>query len=216
MKIKVEQKEPSLLDVLCNMLTAAFLGLSSADSKGTDALMEFWKEFVAKAMNLIPNDKPYGTALFDALNKKQPTFAFEGVLLRINPETNQLEVYMTQRSMTETAYPGEYHCPGSGIRNGENWNAVAARVARNEFKVGIKSLVILYGKELWYQEARGFYCSQPCLVELEGEPAVGKWYPVDNLPEKTVEHHRDYIIPAVVSFWRSREKQRLMSEDRSM
>ena len=172
--------------------------------KGEDALMDAWRRFAAKVLNLVPADKPYGTELFDALNLKQPTFAFEGVLLREHPDTGELEVYLTQRSMQDTAYPGEFHCPGSGLRNKEDWQAVAARLARNEFKVAIKNVTVLYETGFFYGEARGWYWSLPCLVELEGEPAVGKWYPVTQLPEKTVDHHREDIIPAVVRYWRNR------------
>jgi hypothetical protein len=182
------------------------LHLAAALHEGGEALMEEWRAGVAAALNLVPSDKPYGTELFDALNLKQPTFAFEGVLLRENPESGTLEVYLTQRSMSDTAYPGEFHCPGSGMRNKENWAKVASRLARNEYKVPVKNVTVLYETGFFYDEARGWYWSVPCLVELESEPAVGKWYPVDQLPENTVMHHRNDIIPAVVNYWRNRAK----------
>jgi hypothetical protein len=191
---------------MINILQEVFLHLTAAIHEGEDALMVIWRQFVARALDLVPSDKPYGTPLFDALNKKQPTFAFEGVLLRENPVGGALEVYLTKRSMKDTAYPGEFHAPGSGLRNKEDWRKVAERLARNEYEVPVRHVTILHESEFFYDEARGWYCSVPCLVELEEEPVVGKWYPVDQLPEQTVGHHRDDIIPVVVRYWRNRAK----------
>lgn len=176
-----------------------------ATAKGLDQEMDELREFAAEILDLVPSDQPYKTKLFDALNKKQPTFAFEGVLLR-EQQYGKIEVYLTQRSMSDTAYPGEFHAPGSGLRNKEDWQKVAERLARNEYKVAVKKVTMLHESAFFYDEQRGWYCSVPCLVELEQEPAVGKWYPVDDLPEKTVGHHRDDIIPVVVNYWRNRAK----------
>ena len=117
---------------MVDLLQEALLQLAGVVHDGEDALMDFWRGFAAAVLNLVPSDKPYKSALFEALNKKQPTYAMEGVLLRNNPQSGAVEVYLTQRSATDTAYPGEFHCPGSGIRNGENWQAVAERLARSE------------------------------------------------------------------------------------
>jgi len=188
-------------------LVRAFpLKVAKLFNQGDEALLDALREFAAEILNLVPSDKPYKTALFDAINKKQPTFAMEGVLLRENPDGGALEVYLTQRSMVDTAYPGEFHCPGSGLRNKETWQKDAERVAHSEYKVPIKKVTVLFETGFFYDEARGWYWSVPCLVELEAEPAVGKWYPVDRLPENTVAHHRDDIIPAVVRYWRNRAK----------
>lgn len=191
---------------ITSLLQEMLLQMAATIHEGEDVLMDLWRSFVAAALNIVPSDKPYRTALFDALNLKQPTFAMEGVLLRENPESGVLEVYLTQRSMQDTAYPGEFHCPGSGLRNGEDWQAVAERLARSEYKVPVKKVTPLFESGFFYPEERGWYCSVPCLIELATEPAVGKWYPVDQLPDKTVGHHRHDIIPVVVRYWRNRAK----------
>lgn len=170
-----------------------------------DALLYLWRQFAARVLGLVPSDKPYGTALSDALNRMEPHFAFESALLRENPETHRIEVYLTQRMKIDTAYPGEYHCPGSAVRNGEAWEDVAKRLARDEYKSRAKSVTMLHEAGFFYQEERGWYQSVPSVVTLETESAVGKWYPVDELPEKTVAHHRDLIIPAAVAYWKNRE-----------
>lgn len=191
---------------MISLLQDMLLQLAAHIHEGEDALMDLWRSFVAACLNLVPSDQPYKTALFDALNLKQPTFAMEGVLLRENPESKELEVYLTRRSLADTAYPGEFHAPGSGLRNKEDWEKVAARLARNEYKVPVKKVTILHESARFYDEARGTYCSVPCLIELDGEPEVGKWFSISKLPEKTVWHHREWIIPAVVSYWRNRAK----------
>jgi hypothetical protein len=179
--------------------------VTSMADKDEEGFLDLLRNFAASILNSVPSDKPYKMALFDALNKKQPTFAMEGVLIRESPVTGELEVYLTQRSMSETAYPGEFHAPGSGLRNKEDWKKAAERLARSEYKVPVKKVTVLFESCFFYDEARGWYCSVPCLIELDGEPIVGKWYSVDHLPDKTVGHHRDDIIPAVVRYWRNRE-----------
>lgn len=196
----------ALYQKILAMLSGMLVQLSekSGEREAEESLMDAWREFVARALGLVPADKPYKTALFNALNRLQPVFAFEGVVLRENPETGELEVYLAQRAADDSAYPGEYHAPGSGVRNNETWEHVAARLGRSEYKVGISRIVPLWEAAFFNAEERGWYCSIPFLVELDAEPAVGKWYPVDRLPEQTVIHHREKIIPAAVSYWRNR------------
>lgn len=181
-------------------------------------------EKVVKALKKVDPKKPYGTKLFDALARLTITPAVEAVCLRLDEKYvdgeffskgrstieipsmvyNEIMVYMTQRSTTDTAYPGEWHCPGSVFRPGEDVEDVFSRLQDREFG----QLAQVVGKRFVANmnnpgEARGHFLSLIYLCELAEENAgkeglKGKWFPVNHLPAETVRHHRERIIPAAV------------------
>jgi len=161
---------------------------------------------------------PYGTELFDALARLTVSVAVEAVCLRlqrrlvdgdaigtpsgriITPDASydELQVYMVRRSPDDTAYPGEWHCPGSVIRRGEDVADVFSRLSMREFD-GAKLQWRFIANVNYPTEARGHFLSLVYLCVLEdAEGLKGKWFPVNQLPEKTVENHRYRIIPAAV------------------
>lgn len=166
------------------------------------------KEAVATVLRRINPREPLGTALFDAITPLSWSIAFEAVWLRRGEIT--AEVYLRQRSPTDTAYPNEWHCPGSAFRPFEGeakMNAeemVAARLARSEFGkeasiTNFKLVDTLFNP----QEARGSFLSLIYLVEVETATLgkTGRWFRVDELPEVTVYHHRETIIPKALEAW---------------
>ncbi len=158
--------------------------------QGNDQLFEL--------LGQINPKKPYGTKLFDALARLTVSVAVEAVCLRLNPQTKKAEVYLTQRSMEETAYPGEWHCPGSVFRLGEEDKDVFNRLAEREFGAGMSSARFVANVN-HPTEARGHFLSLVYLCILyEHRELKGKWFSVNQLPEKTVECHRYRIIPAAV------------------
>ena len=158
-----------------------------------------------RALGEIDPKQPYGTSLFDALARLTVSVAIEAVCLRdgYHKDTGPgftkafTEVHLVQRSLTDTAYPGQWHCPGSIMRPGESVEDVMKRLSEREFA----------GKILSYRfienfnhptEARGHFFSLLYLCHLqEGECLWGKWFSVHDLPEKTVGHHRSEVIPRV-------------------
>lgn len=152
----------------------------------------------------IDPTKPYGTELFDALSRLTVSVAVEAVCLRLNTSTCQVEVYMIQRSPNDTAYPGEWHCPGSVLRPKEEIKDVFSRLQKKEFgesaTLGQTRFVANVNHPT---EARGHFLSMVYLCELVNDEHFasrlkGKWFPVDQLPAKTVETHRYRIIPPAV------------------
>ncbi len=136
-----------------------------------------------------------GTELFDQIARFSTTIAFEAVLLRYNNEERDIDVYLTQRDPKDTAYPGEWHCPGSIFRRGEQPEDVALRLGEREF--GAPILEFHYVKDHFHQEARGWFLAKIYLVTVELGPELrGRWFPSRQLPERTVRHHREVIIPA--------------------
>jgi len=127
--------------------------------------------------------------------------AIEAVCLRRNPETQEVEVYMAQRSPDDTAYPNEWHCPGSVMRPRETIEDVLSRLSEKEFGAHLLStgFVCNINPSPTAPEARGhFLCIVYLCVLAEAENLRGQWFPLNNLPEKTVESHRNRIIPAAL------------------
>ena len=155
------------------------------------------KQVAAAALAEIDPTKPYGTELFNAIARVSINVAVEAVCLRRGD--SGVEVLMTRRAEDDTAYPGEWHCPGSFFRPGEDETQVFARLAKGEFLAdGVRWQFASYFNS--HQEERGHTFSLIFLCELEEgvTPHRGQWWPVDRLPERAVYHHRHNIITVAV------------------
>lgn len=143
-------------------------------------------------------EQPYGTALFDALARLTVSEAVEAALIR-RREDGQLEVYMTQRAPDDTAYPNEWHVPGTIFRSGEDDVDVMKRLGEREFKCRILSWRQI--DHFRHMETRGWFSAFVFLLEVAGEPQNerGAWHAVEQLPQNTVRHHVDRIIPIAVA-----------------
>jgi ADP-ribose pyrophosphatase YjhB (NUDIX family) len=154
-----------------------------------------------KALGEINPNQPYGTELFDALARVTVSVAMEAVCLRFIAGAGGpplIQVYLVQRAQNDTAYPGQWHCPGSVLRPGEEINDVFARLAKNEFGAGLKSWRFVANVNHPTEE-RGHFLSVVHLCELETAIGQrGKWFPVNNLPANTVETHTHRVIPVAV------------------
>lgn len=153
---------------------------------------------VIDALKIVDPTQPYGTELFDALARLTISVAVEAVCLRLNPTTQKIEVYLVQRSPNDTAYPNEWHCPGTVMRPTEEIEDTFRRLSRKEFGAGfLKKQFIANANHP--TEVRGHFFSLVYICVLEEKGSLrGRWFPVSELPEKTVEHHIRRIIPAAV------------------
>ncbi len=158
-----------------------------------------FKHILAFFLKFINPHKPLGTVLFNAIAKVSVSVAFEAVALRRNRETEELEVYLVRRAPDDSAYPGQWHVPGSILRPAEKDEHVLVRLGKREFgtKITHSKFVAMVS---YPREARGHFISLVYRVRLEGEPSEnGKWFPVDKLPSNIVSHHKTYIIPLAVN-----------------
>lgn len=156
------------------------------------------KRKAVKVLAEIDPLKPLGAELFDAIARVSITTAIEAVVLRLGKSIDGLEVFMTQKPKDDTAYPGEWHCPGSALRPGEEFEDVFARLVKNEFLASIEEVKFIDDFN-HPGEARGHFVSKVYLLEQEEAGIKGQWFPTDQLPENTVKHHRERIIPLAVS-----------------
>lgn len=155
---------------------------------------------VIKALKTVDIKNPYGTELFNALARVTVSVAIEAVCLRFNTSTQEVEVYMVERSMSETAYPGELHVPGSILRSGEEIEDVFSRLQKKEFDAKILSWRFVANVNYPKGATRGHLLSLVylCLLDENSGQLKGKWYPVDDFPEKTMKDQRKRIIPVAV------------------
>ncbi len=164
-------------------------------NEGDSTSMQF-REAIAYFQNLLDPKAPAGTVLCNAIMRIWPTPAFEGVLLR---EVNgEYQVYLRRRAENE-AYPLQYHSPGVLYCNADESDETAAKRLFEEFGCEfdyeqIDSLVV--------NDVRGRLRSVIYLLTTRSEPRLDErhgWFPVNRLPEKTIEHHRLQVIPRAVA-----------------
>lgn len=186
----------SVINALRNLVNAL-----EADTSATEET----KAGAVAALSLINPHKPYGTALFDALARLTITVTPELVILRATQDGSK-EVLLRQRGPDE-AYPNQWHAPGSAVRPGETIMRVTERATR-ECDVSLPSPVFR-GYDNDQHEERGHFLHLVYAVDVTGivipTHAKLQWFSVDALPESTVEHHRQVVIPMALGRYRHDE-----------
>lgn len=145
-------------------------------------------------LSLLDATQPYGTELYNAISRVTVRVAIEAISLRI--QNGRYYVLMTQRGQDES-YPGQWHCPGSVIRSGDTVDDVRQRLS-NEFGCTIKALQEVCGFNNPNEKTGHAFCWIH-LCELSGTTSNGTWFLVDDLPEKTIIHHRKIVIPKALA-----------------
>ena len=160
------------------------------------------KKAAIGALSKIDPWKPYGADLFNAIARVSISVAVEAIGIRRNVQTGELEVRLMQRPQNAPAYAGMWHFPGSFIRPGESEENVLKRLEKGEFKAPVR-LISRIGWDNNPHEERGHVMHLLYLVEVD-DLSDNKWFPIGNLPEPMVDHHRQVLIPvAVKAFKRS-------------
>jgi len=154
------------------------------------------------ALGKIDPKKPYGTELFNALARLTVSVAIEAVCLRwISQPLDESEiwVYLVQRASDDTAYPGQWHCPGSVMRPSEEIKEVFSRLSTREFGCDLLSQRFIADVN-HPEEERGHFLSRVylCTMKEKENNLRGKWFPAHHLPEVTVVSHRARIIPVAL------------------
>lgn len=170
---------------------------------GVDPASAEYKGLVASLMNKIDPTKPLGTALHSASVRLNGGIAFEAACLRLSRENGKIEVYLRQRAENEDAHPGQWHLPGTFVRQGEQVEVSAWRLGKGEFKSLITNF--RHVGDFKTPDDRGEIESKLFRVWLEGEPQIDerhKWFSYDQLPDKMVDFHAGILIPAAVEFLR--------------
>lgn len=148
-----------------------------------------------KFLRRIDRNQPLGTELYDAIALLSLSVAIEALTLRQGK--NGIEIFLTKRLETDTAYPGMYHSPGTVRRPGETLETGFARLEAREFKGKLKSWTFIKNHDD-SGEARGHFMGLLYLCESGENFPEGSWYPVDDLPQPMVPGHEKVLIPIAV------------------
>ncbi|PIR76627.1 MAG: hypothetical protein COU32_00995 [Candidatus Magasanikbacteria bacterium CG10_big_fil_rev_8_21_14_0_10_42_10] len=168
---------------------------------------EQFKLVVAELLGHVNPRQPFGTSLFDAIAKVTVTVACENIAMR-RGDDGRLYVFLRCRSLDDTAYPGEWHSPGSALRPGETYEDVFRRL-RGEFGSDVvkhEQIGLLNVPE----EERGHFLTPVFLVEIDGDGRQDDrhgWFPVDALPQPMVAHHECRLFPMAIKAFEERERQ---------
>jgi ADP-ribose pyrophosphatase YjhB (NUDIX family) len=196
-------------------LAASFpLAIARVLEQGDEAMMDALREFAAGFLNLVPSDKPMKTALFDAHARLGINDALECACVRRNGETGQVEVYLVRRAADDSAFPGQWHMPGTFFRRGEQPVDVARRLTNKELYgrpfVDYGYFVVkFFPNEEDLGKERGHINSELWLFPSEANLPTTEdrgWFEISSLPEPTVYSHRDKMIPAAIAAYERWEK----------
>lgn len=112
-----------------------------------------------------------------------------------------IEVLLIARPDDDPLWPGLLHTPGTVIRatdlnegKQENWPAFE-RILKDELE-GTKVSSPHYVGSIFHESKRGAEQAQLYWVEVQGEPKVGRFYPVDKLPPSLIDSQVTFIKEA--------------------
>lgn len=117
---------------------------------------------------------------------------------------NRLEILLTQRDSNDLYWPGMYHSPGSVIRAtdeiGEFGQLSAyGRIFGDELQASQGEMLPRFWRVSLRQVERGVELAQEYILFVPEDFDHGSFYPVFNLPEPMIEHHRTMIGEAMQS-----------------
>ncbi|HCR55580.1 TPA: hypothetical protein DIV49_01275 [Candidatus Saccharibacteria bacterium] len=116
-----------------------------------------------------------------------------------------LEIYLTQRPENDPHWPSGWHIPGTVIRSTDEEGSLAsgfARVLKDELGEGIRYVgePVQVTTKFW-DVTRGRELDLVHYIEVEvidDTKLTGQFFPVNSLPESTLEHHK-IMIPEIVA-----------------
>ncbi len=158
-------------------------------------------QFIALASKL---DARMTAELYNAIALKFATIAVEAVTLRIKDKV--VEVLLAKRSENDVHYAGQWHSPGSILRAEDAPDEIDAigdfgkAFKRIEVENGCRFKSIQFIDWLFHRVVRGPVLAMVFTCEIDGEPENGRFFPIDNLPEPFIEHHRPIISRAVAHY----------------
>jgi hypothetical protein len=136
------------------------------------------------------------------------TPVLEVVPLRSN-QSGQIEVLLIMRDDSDPIWGGKLHTPGTIIRasdqaasdQGDAFN----RILEGELE-SVATGYPVYVTSILHKVKRGTEQALVYWVELIGEPTVGQFFDVNQLPDSLVDTQVEFIKEAVVSFKRYLER----------
>lgn len=155
------------------------------------------RKIAAEVLNSLPSGE-LGAELFNAVAKKTVGCCIE--LVVINGK-RPIEVLLKRRADNDTAYPGQWHCPGTFLRPGEGYGEALKRFVEDEL-AGAKLIepAVLFPLDP-IQEERGSIVQVVIMARIENLTTaddlmwVGLEDACNGQIENMVENHWRSILP---------------------
>ena len=161
------------------------------------------RQLVELLAKLEPGFLPY--EIFVQIARLVTLPIIEFVPLRVRG--GEVEVLLLERDADDEFWPGEVHVPGTVVRPtdslGEIYKAFD-RIRRDELQNTNISEPYFVGSIL-HKSKRGMEQAQVFWVEVLEDPRVGKFYPVEQLPDNLIESQRGFINEAIRSYRASKD-----------
>jgi hypothetical protein len=113
--------------------------------------------------------------------------------------SGSMEILLLKRDADDQLFAGQLHTPGTVVRPHDSTGSfedALNRVLNDELK-GVETTRPEFVKNVFHNSGRGMEASQVFWAEVLGEPEVGQFYEVDNLPEQLMQSQLDFIPLAV-------------------
>ncbi len=162
------------------------------------------KRLVELLKRLEPGFLPY--EIFEQIARLVVLPIIEFIPLRLNKD-GEIEVLLIKRDETDKFWPGMLHTPGTVIRatdqRDKSYEAYN-RILHDELEDTPTGQPYYFGSML-HESKRGMEQAQLFWVEVTGQPKVGEFYAVNDLPGGLIASQRDFINQAAKSFGQYRQ-----------
>lgn len=114
----------------------------------------------------------------------------------------RVEVLLLERGADDPIWPNMLHTPGTVIRATDTEKKIYLafqRILIDELE-GTAVTSPQYVGSILHKSRRGVEHAQVYWVEVTGQPKVGKFYPVDDLPEDLIQSQPRFIREAVRNY----------------
>ncbi len=161
------------------------------------------KQVATLLAKLQPGFLPY--PIFEQIARIVALPIIEFIPLRFNHD-KQVEVLLIRRTDTDPLFAGLMHTPGTVVRaDDESKGEVHAHTAFERLLNGeLAGMAVsdpAYVGSIFHTSKRGVEQAQLFWVEvLEQNPAIGEFWPVDNLPDNLIDSQRNFIVRSAEHF----------------
>ncbi len=139
--------------------------------------------------------------IFDQIARLTVSSIVELVPLRIND--GKVEVLLTKRDADDIHWPSMLHTAGTVVRATDqegDMKSAFDRVINDELGSVKINGEPQYVMSTFRRSARGMENSRIFFIDVIGQPTIGEFYPVDNLPATVVDTQLEFIQAAAELF----------------
>jgi len=140
-------------------------------------------------------DPPIPHKIFRLIAQRFVLTPVEAVVLR--KKATNIQVLLIERGRNDPDWGGQLHCPGTILRANDakgkgDYSYALERLEENELKTRfLKPPVFI---TTWFHKVtRGVENAMVFVCQIKGEPSVGKFYDIENLPNNIIKSQIGFI-----------------------